>query len=149
MFSGRGGGTMPPPPPWTHPWPLSSIILINWVYPTARNLQCYYHSINWANQTLIIPYMSASSLKITPFRAISNTLLHIFVVYLYSFVLERKQRHLIICHQVCMWNELEQRWSDLNLTRFLFVRPSTWIGNNSGQIRLHVANLGATSHFPT
>ena len=26
--------------------------------------------------------MSASSLKITPFRAISNTLLHIFVVYL-------------------------------------------------------------------
>ena len=28
--------------------------------------------------------MSASSLKITPFRAISNTLLHIFVVYLYK-----------------------------------------------------------------
>ena len=27
--------------------------------------------------------MSASSLKITPFRAISNTLLHIFVVYLF------------------------------------------------------------------
>ena len=72
----------PPPPPGTHPWHLSSIILINWVYPTARNLQCYYHSINWANQTLIIPYMSASSLKITPFRAILNMLLHIFVVYL-------------------------------------------------------------------
>ena len=31
--------------------------------------------------------MSASSLKITPFRAISNTLLHIFVVYLYVFIL--------------------------------------------------------------
>ena len=28
--------------------------------------------------------MSASSLKITPFRAISNTLLHIFVVYLFK-----------------------------------------------------------------
>ena len=42
--------------------------------------------MNWANQTLIIPYMSASSLKITPFRAISNTLLHIFVVYLLTSV---------------------------------------------------------------
>ena len=29
--------------------------------------------------------MSASSLKITPFRAISNTLLHIFVVYMGGF----------------------------------------------------------------
>ena len=34
------------------------------------------------NNTIDLLYMSASSLKITLFRAISNTLLHIFVVYL-------------------------------------------------------------------
>ena len=34
-----------------------------------------------------IPYMSASSLKITPIRAIPTTLLHIFVVYLSYLIL--------------------------------------------------------------
>ena len=40
---------------------------------------------------VIIPYMLVSYLKITPFRAISNTLLHIFVVYLFMFTIPTKK----------------------------------------------------------
>ena len=40
--------------------------------------------------------MSASSLKITPFRAISNTLVHIFVVYL-CYVIQSMYK----CYRFC------------------------------------------------
>ena len=108
MFSGRRRGVTSPeeggesyaPPPLGHThYPchqsFSSIQFI--LQPETYSVHKSYHSINWANQTDIIPYMSASSLKITPFRAISNTLLHTFLVYLLLF---RRARRDNTC---CFW----------------------------------------------
>ena len=72
------GGPMPPPPPDAL-MPLSSNTVINPVYHTARNLQCV--------QKLSFNKLSKPNLNNAiydpPFSAMSNTLLHIIVVYLY------------------------------------------------------------------
>ena len=59
-------------------------VLLDSVTVRPRCLLLPFHKLSKPNVNNT--YMSALSLKITPFRAISNTFLHIFVVYLLILV---------------------------------------------------------------